>query len=85
MSDFDRRKFLQGAFIACSGSTLSSRANAILGYVNFTARNKLNVLIITVDDMDWESTGLFIRKTVILRPTLTGLVSTAWRLSILMC
>ncbi|MGK2874000.1 MAG: sulfatase family protein [Alphaproteobacteria bacterium] len=68
-----RRTFTNGALAALGSGLACGPAQALLGNLKFEARNKLNVLLITLDDMDWESTGLFNPQNAHITPNINQL------------
>jgi N-sulfoglucosamine sulfohydrolase len=68
-----RRSFTNGLLAAIGGALAPRSANAILGNVKFEARNRLNILLITLDDLDWESTGLFNQQNAHITPNINQL------------
>lgn len=73
MTEFLRRTVLGGTIAGLAAAVIPRYSKAYLGDLKFEARNKLNVLLITVDDMDWESTGLFNSQNAHITPHINQL------------
>lgn len=72
--DLPNRRVSRRAFVAAALSGLAlphiaTAARARRGGIPYKVKNRFNILLITVDDMDWESTGLFNPKN---EPCLSG-------------
>ncbi|MDO9460358.1 MAG: sulfatase-like hydrolase/transferase, partial [Alphaproteobacteria bacterium] len=68
-----RRTFTNGVLAALGSGLAPNPARALLGSLKFEARNKLNVLLVTADDMDWESSGLFNPQNAHITPNINQL------------
>ena len=73
MKSAKRRRFVRGATAALLSHVVSPVIYANSSHAQRLSGDKYNVLLITVDDMDSESTGLFADKNAHLTPNINGL------------
>lgn len=73
MDNIRRRVFIEGALIALGSAIFPNSAKGFFGNLTFKAQNLHNILLITVDDMDWESTGLFNNINLHITPNINQL------------
>jgi N-sulfoglucosamine sulfohydrolase len=76
--DLPNRRVSRRAFVAAALSGLAlphiaTAARARGGGIPYEVKNRFNILLITVDDMDWESTGLFNPKNEHITPNINQL------------